>query len=418
MTMTSFTWLDYSEHERRQVMEAIDQFGDDETRDELGLGTIRDSFADLLFPGTSTIQTRARYFLFVPWVCLEMERAKIPSRLFNDRGRVLQGRLRDALIAGGEETGVIGYRAGLHVQRLPSSVYWYGLRRWGILQFDGTEDDYRRYLDSFYRCRDGSATADGGESRDVPPSNWDPHLTQLFKTVGSERPDEVWSAQASFRLSLAESEYLDQRIADSAPESLLAHLLKTHQVIAEERFPWDVRYKVSLPHTLAGQLLHAQNFSQVMHGASLVYNLLLAEQKAGGEFVDHYRAELADWWSALQVRRGDLDVWDRPAFWRLMQDRKTRVRGVTRKFIDDWMTLALTASSLAAVVDSVAARRLVTNQEQAVKPGRARIGTPRTTETWEGSSGSAQLNYRWNRPVRAIVNDILEPILAGQGSNA
>ena len=57
--MTSFTWLDYSEHERRQAMDVIDLFGEDETRDELGLGTIRDGFADLLFPGTSTIQTRA-----------------------------------------------------------------------------------------------------------------------------------------------------------------------------------------------------------------------------------------------------------------------------------------------------------------------------------------------------------------------
>ena len=58
-TTSSFTWLDYSEHERRQVMEFVDQFKDDETRDELGLGTIRDGFADLLFPGTSTIQTLA-----------------------------------------------------------------------------------------------------------------------------------------------------------------------------------------------------------------------------------------------------------------------------------------------------------------------------------------------------------------------
>ncbi len=40
-------------------MEVIDLFGEDDTRDELGLGTIRDGFADLLFPGTSTIQTRA-----------------------------------------------------------------------------------------------------------------------------------------------------------------------------------------------------------------------------------------------------------------------------------------------------------------------------------------------------------------------
>jgi hypothetical protein len=408
--MTSFTWLDYSEHERRQAMEIIDQFGEDETRDELGLGTIRDSFADLLFPGTSTIQTRARYFLFVPWVCLELERKKIPSRLMSDRARVLQGRLRDALIEGGEETGVIGYRAGLHVQRLPASVYWYGLRRWGILRFDGTEDDYQRYLDSFYDRRDGSVTADGGETSDVPPANWDAHLP---------RPPENWLSEVSFDLTLAESEYLYQRIAVSAPHSLLAHLIMTHQAVAEEeRFPWDVPYQVTLPPPLAKQLLHARNFSEIMHGAALIYNLLLAEQKQGAEFVPHYQEQLQLWWDALQGRRGELDTWDRVSFWRLMQDCKTRIRGVTRHFVDDWINLTLAAPSLSAIVESHAARRMVTNQEHAVKPGRARIGAPRTTENWEGSSGSAQLNYRWNRPVRAIVNDILGPMLAEEDGNA
>lgn len=34
----------------------------------LGFAPIRDAFADYFFPGTSTIQTRARYFLFVPWI--------------------------------------------------------------------------------------------------------------------------------------------------------------------------------------------------------------------------------------------------------------------------------------------------------------------------------------------------------------
>jgi hypothetical protein len=408
--MTSFTWLDYSEHERRQAMEVIDLFGEDETRDELGLGTIRDGFADLLFPGTSTIQTRARYFLFVPWVCLELERKKTPSRLVSDRARTLQGRLRDALIEGGEETGVIGYRAGLHVQRLPASVYWYGLRRWGILQFDGTEEDYRRYLNSFYNRRDSAVIADRGESSDVPPSNWNAHLP---------RPTEDWLSDVSFTLTRDESDYLYQRIASSAPHSLLAHLIVTHQVVAEEwRFPWDVPYKVSLPDPLARQLLHAQNFSEVIHGAALVYNLLLAEQKQGGEYVPHYREQLQVWWDALLARRDELETWDRAAFWRLMQDCETRVRGVTRRFVDDWMNLTLAAPSLSAIAGSLAARRLVTNQEHAVKPGRARIGAPRTTENWEGSSGSAQLSYRWNRPVRAIVNDILGPMIAEEDGNA
>jgi Family of unknown function (DUF6361) len=410
LTMTSFTWLDYSEHERRQAMEVIDLFSEDETRDELGLGTIRDGFADLLFPGTSTIQTRARYFLFVPWVFLKLEQKKIASRQMSDFARTLQGRLRDALIYGGEEIGVIGYRAGLHVQRLPASVYWYGLRRWGILQFDGTEDDYRRYLDSFYTRQNAAVTADGGETSDVPPSNWDVHMP---------RPPEDWLSDVTFALVRGESEYLVQRISANAPHSLLAHLLSTGQVIAEEqRFPWDVPYKESLPFPLERQLLHARNFSEVMHGAALLYNLLLAEQKQGGEFVAHYRDQLQMWWDVLQGRRDELETWDRASFWRLMMDCETRVRGVTRRFVDDWMNLTLAAPSLSAITDSLAARRAVTDQEHAVKPGRSRIGNPRTTENWEGSSGSAQLNYRWNRLVRAIVNDILEPILAEDDSNA
>jgi hypothetical protein len=412
MTETSsFTWLDYSEHERRQVMEFVDQFSDDETRDELGLGTIRDGFADLLFPGTSTIQTRARYFLFVPWVCLELERKKTPGRLMADRTRTQQGRLRNALITGGEVIGVIGYQAGLHIKRLPSSVYWYGLRRWGILRFDGTEEDYQRSVDSFYDCRGAIPTADGGESADVPPSNWDAHLAPLFDAVNKERPTEDWSSQVSFALSRAESEYLYQRIAATAPQSLLAHLLTTRQVIADhQRFAWDVPYEVGLPPQLAEQLLHARNFSEIMHGAALVYNLLLAEQHLTGKFIPRYRKELRDWWKIVEGRRAELETWDRRRFWRLLQDCNARV-GRARRFVDDWMDLTLSASSLTDIADSAAARRLVTDREQAIKPGRARIGAPETTEKWAGSSGSAQLNYRWNRPVRAIVNDILKPIL-------
>jgi hypothetical protein len=28
---------------------------------------VRDAFSEMLFPGLSTVQTRARYFLLVPW---------------------------------------------------------------------------------------------------------------------------------------------------------------------------------------------------------------------------------------------------------------------------------------------------------------------------------------------------------------
>ena len=34
---STFTWLDYSEHERRKMLDVIELFGEKTTRDELGL---------------------------------------------------------------------------------------------------------------------------------------------------------------------------------------------------------------------------------------------------------------------------------------------------------------------------------------------------------------------------------------------
>lgn len=207
-----------------------------------------------------------------------------------------------------------------------------------------------------------------------------------------------------------------QPLPRRAPHSLLAHLLLSRQAVKDdEEFPWDVEYQIPLSPELVDQLAHARNFSEVMHGAALLYNLLLAEQKPGGAFIEVYHDRLRGWWNQLSIRRTELLAWNRVAFWQLMRDRGTRVRGVTRQFVDQWLSLTIPASSLSAVSHAPLARRLVTGQERCVKPGRARIGNDRAIENWEGSSGSTQLNYRWNRPVRAVVNDILAPLTALTG---
>ena len=63
-----------------QMLRLVELFAsrvaDRSTLDELGFGPIRDAFSDHFFPGISTIQTRARYLLFVPWVYLRIERER------------------------------------------------------------------------------------------------------------------------------------------------------------------------------------------------------------------------------------------------------------------------------------------------------------------------------------------------------
>jgi len=80
---STLTWLDVSAEQQRRVRDMIRLFEEPGTRDELGVGPVRDAFSELLFPGTSVIQTRARYFLFVPWYFQEAQRRGLRN-LTND----------------------------------------------------------------------------------------------------------------------------------------------------------------------------------------------------------------------------------------------------------------------------------------------------------------------------------------------
>jgi hypothetical protein len=57
-------WLDLGEEEQRRAREYLAQFKADNTLDELGVGILRDAFADAFFPATNTIMTRTRYLTF------------------------------------------------------------------------------------------------------------------------------------------------------------------------------------------------------------------------------------------------------------------------------------------------------------------------------------------------------------------
>ena len=71
--MASFTWLDLTADDRDKVRRVLDLFNEQGTVDELGLGSLRDTISNALFPGTSVLHTRLRYVLFIPWIYQELE---------------------------------------------------------------------------------------------------------------------------------------------------------------------------------------------------------------------------------------------------------------------------------------------------------------------------------------------------------
>jgi hypothetical protein len=396
---STFTWLDYSEHERRRMLDTIELFGERTTRDELGLGGVRDAFADQLFPGTSTIQTRAKYFLLIPWMYLILERKQTPSAAAEVKGRKLETDLILALAASEDKEGIIGKRRKENLQRLPSSIYWQGLATWGIRVFPGSQDQYHRSLDLLYlrrHARHASRREFDGEA--------EPEADLHTWHSGIPAVPEDFPTGASLPLTRNEAEYLRERIISHCPDSLLAVLVRERIAVDAVDCAWELTSP--LPASLREQLDHGENFSQLLHGAQLLYNLMLAERAGWTEKISEYRGLLAGWWQAVQARQGQLQAWNRPRFWQIVYRGNPRVSSRARRFTNEWVTLVLAAGAQADVVERETARTLIEHREVQLKGGLARLRSERALEIWPGAAGAGQLDLRWPA-ARRIVRDIL-----------
>jgi hypothetical protein len=393
-------WLDFSEKERRQAIELVALFRIRETRDELGIGSIRDAFAEMLFPGTTTLQTRARYFLFVPWLYQNYERLKVPSSKVEGRLRNDEIRLIQALQEGGETDGVIGRISGASLHRFPASIYWNGLRRWGILRFDGDQAQHRRASDRLSALGHASLRSEDAEPTEAASrAVWDPKVPPQPKS---------FPAEAEFALTRQEAEYLRDRLDLSCSDSLLAHLVRHTRRTADVGFPWMHPDYAGFPSELRTRLEHARHFSLVMHGAALLYNLMLSELRDQEEWVEGYRTELAGWQEKLKANRRSLEDWDRVTFWGLAA-RFGNVPPTTRRFVEGWLPQLLSIASNGVISKAPALRAMIRSRETWLKRGRSRFTSQRHRELWTGAAGAAQLDFRWGIAGR-IVNDILEAL--------
>src|SRR4030095_13588388 len=88
-------------------------------------------------------------------------------------------------------------------------------------------------------------------------------------------------------------------------------------------------------------LLHARNFSELMLGAALLYNLILAEQAQRDDGVEDYRVRFTEWVKMLAPRSRAFADWRRERFWELANASKQRITPAAHDFITAWCELAL-----------------------------------------------------------------------------
>jgi hypothetical protein len=390
--MSSLTWLDFSDAERKRALQVVELLSRPETRDELGLGAIRDAFAEALFPGMSTVQRRARYFLFVPWTFRDIER-RYPGRLGAlERARWHELRLIEALLRGDDDDGVIGGRARRHLRQVPSMIYWQGLARWGIRRVDGTREQWSRTV----ARSTGAAVDDDGQQVAAVGSWWH---------AGLPEPPSDWPDAASLALRPEDADYLRDRIRDRRAGTMLATL-------AERSAPWeevDFAWQLDVPELSDRQaelLRHARRFSETMHGAALLYNHALAVALEDDEREADYRDGLEQW--SADETRADRAATPLSDTWALLAEVGSRHTEPTRVFVEDWFALT---ENPARVLGDTRLRDRVREREYEVKHRQARLSFDAARETWRGAAGAAQLEYRWSSTQRQLL-DIVGPGVA------
>ncbi|MCY4419775.1 MAG: DUF6361 family protein [Gammaproteobacteria bacterium] len=411
-----FAWLDHSEGDRRKALDVVDLFREQDTRDELGIGTVRDALADSLFPGISTIQTRAKYLLFIPWIYKVLEAGKTKSSHVARLARRHEIDLIYQLLKSDDTDGVIGKDAKAGLQRLPSSVYWAGLSVFGIRRYQGSLDQYHRSLDGFSLSRRQihASAEDGVVELFKPQTNWHEGLPPAL---------DGFPEGASLHLKVEEAEYLHQQIMTNVPGTLIAFLVDQGDWWDAVSFPWHHPQVGKCANHVKVQLHHAELFSLVMLGAALLYNLMLAEKRASSRndgvglpegLVGHYRSLLGDWYGEVEDKRRTLVQWvdSRSDFWEIIHRVNPRIPIPTVHFINTWTDLAAGTDGVDTLISAPAARDLIHHRERRLKLTLARLDNPRALEMWSGAAGTQQLTYRWQQ-AQTIVQDILRGLGRG-----
>ena len=380
------------------------------TVDELGLGTLRDAFAGELFPGITSIQTRLRYVLFIPWIYQQLEAKRTSSDDVAKAARKAEVELIDALAESDDEGdwGVIGIQARNDLQRLPSSVYWRCCIRWGVFTHDRVQSWYHTHFQGL------SASARGKERADDPgvvshgEPNWHPQLPAT--------PDG-FPKDADFTLTRNEAEFLQARIEERCGGTLLAKLAATPRQDWAESL-WDEPDAIGATGDLGETVRLACRFSRHVEGIPLLYNLMLTEKRR-----DLYRENSEDLDETQRWADGYAEGWrewaqeeaqEKPFDGRDLSEwlarRGHRYPHGQRRFVDAWTGRLAALDDLEAAKEDGELRKLIADREYTLKKGRSRLANSKRLLHWNGRSGTGRMPFNWLQ-ARQMLLDLHESLV-------
>ncbi len=390
-------WIDFSKNERNKVLSVLDLLSESGTLDELGISPVRDGFANLFFPGTSTIQTRAKYFMIVPYALKDLEYSTEtnPNRLLRTFDEI-ERKCAEQLVRAKDDTdGIIGkvsLAQNKWVKRTPADIYWAGLRYYGI--FVGGNLSLPEYIRAMCALKNQKATLMKlGSRNDAAETDEgdDKDAGELFKMQFWRIPtySTDWNQNLSIKLTSEEGAFLKGRILASYPDSMMAHILRNNytEVLKSKSFQKMKSLIGSFPQQVQDDYALAYDFSEFLFVLRTLYNVIVSDGR---------NEDANSEWAILEPllsARADVDL--ECVFSRLQIYGNADLCSFLRK-----------SQSLMKDGNIESLKVEIKRRERYLKDSRAKTMHPGEFDP-KAWFGGGQLDYRFNN-AKVILSDIFE----------
>lgn len=390
-------WIDFSKTERNKVLSVLELLSEQGTLDELGVAPIRDGFSELFFPGTITIQTRAKYFFIVPYALRDLELGKEtnPAKAMRELDQIEQECGKTFLKNNPGMDGIIGSRAlssGSWVKQAPSRIYWAGLRKYGFfLNADLTLAEYVRAICALKADKKNTLSLG---NRNDNSGNDDDHDDQDAGSIAGIRFWDIptyrydWKDDLKMELTPDESAFLKKKMVSRYPNSMLAYVLENRvDAFFQCSSFQELKSIIHLfPEEMQEDYYLALQFSDFLEAINVKYNLIISDEK---------NIEAVRVWNEMKDsldERASVDL--------------TRIVNRLKVYNPDLVRFLSEAKDAMLAHDETKLKNAIVHRERSLKTSRAKVLHPGEFDP-EAWFGIGALDYRFYR-TKIILNDILE----------
>lgn len=401
-------FVNFNTDEKKRVAKMMQLLQESEAIEELGIGRVRDHFSNTLFPGTSTLQHHAKYFVLLPSLYYH---TAFMSRKFQNVAEVSRyikeaeiqitrqlsedenGELRTNLTG---ITGINTYKDALndykkYVKYDPAYIYGSGLARYGIIPDTNVErlilELNNKHIDDPHNkstLKSDDTTEDAGDlSGDK----------QVIKTCG-ESYDFFNGKTINLALSEKEASFLKDMIHASCSGTMLAYLIDSKYDLPEHIGYFEIERLLSeLDSEVVNVYKKSVLFSKLMHLIDWRFNYSYFDSFDNTDEAifckDEYEKLLAEYKEEIHN-----------------EDAYKALFNYTRSI--DIMLTEFCEDCYKAILDGEPTKvdDFVKAREHTVKRERSKIGNSEYKN--KGRGKPLPNTFRWET-VRTIVNEIRKP---------